>query len=242
MGVVRAAVVFESVTGLSADRFVHDFWFRWDGPIGPEAGHLDDLADAVIDFYNGAPAPQVLQVAQYMSREVSRVANASQAKMYVMNELGQPTGSAALAKPFTLVVPQADNISLPGEVAVCLSVNADLAGVQVEVGLTRPQSRRRGRTYIGPLMTNTCALGQNVNGVQRPRDQFVDDLRIAYQRMVESTKNIMPLNAGLFASVYSPTDLAARTVVACSTDDAFDTQRRRGVKPTAKQITAVAAQ
>lgn len=242
MGVVRAAATFESVTGLPEDRTVSDFWFRWDGPTGPTDLELGDLADLIEAFFNVQPTGATSALATYISHEVSRVALESETRLYRYDVLGQPSGSPQLVQPFTLGAGDVTALSLPAEVAACLSFNASLVGIAVEVGATRPQSRRRGRTYIGPLNSKACSLGVNVAGVQRPNPNLLTTLRLAYKEMVEASKNIMPLNAGLFASVYSPTDLAARTVVNTSTDDAFDTQRRRGSDPTAKTNLAVSAQ
>lgn len=237
MGVVATKVIFNTSTGLVEDQVVHDYAFRWDGPTGPTDSELGELAAILVDFYNDIPLTQTLPLAGYMSYDVSRAANATRIAMYSVDELGDPLGSPQVVSDFTLGGAASDFASLPSEVAVVLSMNADLTDVPERVGATRPASRRRGRLFFGPLTTRALALGDNGAGVQRPHDSLQDDLRAAALILFNAAADIMPLNAGLFWSIYSTTDVAARTLVRVWTDNAFDTQRRRGPDATARQIT-----
>lgn len=110
------------------------------------------------------------------------------------------------------------NPILPEEVAACLSFRANLESGQ-------PPARRRGRIYLGPLSTDVMAdIGRSVL-----TGTFMDDMLAAYEAAwAELT------DAGLSHSVWSPTDGVGRPVVSAWMDNAFDTQRRRGVRATVR--------
>lgn len=235
MGIVLVKAIFESVTGLVEDQVVHDFTFRWDGPIGPTNGELEELTPFLVAFYNDEWGGAAVPLASYLSHELSRSALASRFAYYTVEDLGEDAGSPQVVNDWTLDPGAASVASLPAEVAVVLSMNATLTDVPERVGATRPAARRRGRLYFGPLTTNAMAAGVGSATVQRPSDALQDELRAAAWQLHDSAADIMALNAGLFWSVYSTADLAARTIVAFSTDNAFDTQRRRGSAPTARQ-------
>jgi len=234
MGVVKAATVFESVTGLPEDRVVHDLHFRWDGPIGPTDGELTELGEKIEAFYNTKNGAMTYEPCAYLSGELSRAAGAARTRMFRYDDIAHPEGSPQVERPFTLGAARVGYASLPAEVACCVSYNADLTGVQVEIGDTRPAARRKGRLYFGPLNNYVFALGPNAAGVQRPSADFQTDLRRGLEELRLQAGDIMALNAGLFLSVYSQSDNAVRGIVAVSTDNAFDVQRRRGSKATAR--------
>lgn len=108
---------------------------------------------------------------------------------------------------------------LPSEVAVCLS----LAGKK-EAGL--PQARRRGRIYMGPLM-------EDVNSGGRPSTSAKTALLDAGETLAATVNDIPAIGTG-FWGVWSPTNSDIVAIKTLSVDDAFDTQRRRGVASTSK--------
>ena len=124
---------------------------------------------------------------------------------------------------------------LPSEVACCLSFKAtDESGVN-------PASLR-GRVFIGPLSPSW--LDAPALGAVRPAAGFTTALRTA---AVNMNTAVQTSPSGYQHVVYSPTRDAAgstligatRAVVQYSTDNAFDTQRRRGSAPTLR-LTSVA--
>lgn len=233
MGLVAARVEFESVTGLPEDRFVNSLNFRWDGPTAPSEAELLELGELIEDVYNlDTTAGGTL--AGRMSREVSRAADAAEVKLYTADALGDLLGSPSAIHTFTLGAAGAGTQSLPGEVALVASIYADMTDVPQEVGDTRPAARRRGRFYWGPLNTGVLLRAADESGVQRPFGTAVAELVEAIDRLGEASKNVMSLNAGLFLSVYSPTDQALRNAIHVHVDDAFDTVRRRGAAPTTR--------
>lgn len=106
---------------------------------------------------------------------------------------------------------------LPAEVAFCLSYRAaEESGV--------PVARTRGRIYLGPLTTGI--LSTTVAGEIRPSAANAASIRAAGVALAQQ-----PVGDPEWV-VWSPTSLTARPIIEVSTDDAFDTQRRRGAKPT----------
>lgn len=107
--------------------------------------------------------------------------------------------------------------SLPSEVAICLSFQ----GTRTP-GL--PQARRRGRIYVGPLKSTT-----NVDG--RPSTASISNLLFYAQDLYDDILAIT--SAGSWA-VWSTTNGAAVAVTNGWVDNAFDTQRSRGLTRTAR--------
>lgn len=114
--------------------------------------------------------------------------------------------------------------SLPGECALCLSYAA-----AAESGVAA--ARRKGRLYIGPLMITTST---DVTGASaRPSTTFIEDLRQTGLTLASDSP------VGTKWSVYSQKDDFMRPVVSGFVDNAYDTQRRRGVDATTRNSWAV---
>lgn len=109
------------------------------------------------------------------------------------------------------------NAQLPSEVSICLSMQ----GTRVS-GI--PQARRRGRVFIGTIAAATMTNG-------RPnlltRTLLVDSVNGLKDGLL-----LAPLPASL--CVWSKIDSQAVAVNNVWVDDAYDTQRRRGPKATAR--------
>lgn len=122
-------------------------------------------------------------------------------------------------------IPSAGAQPLPDEVACCLSYSAGAAsGVNM--------ARRRGRVYLGPL--NVAAVVAVGNESPRPAAAFKTAVLAAATEW----------NNGLVGSAcawvqYSPTAGTVTNVAEFWMDDAFDTQRRRGVAPTSRQLVTI---
>lgn len=108
---------------------------------------------------------------------------------------------------------------LPTEVALVLSVRAEYAS-------GTPNARRRNRKYLGPFIatTNTTA--------GRPSSALITDLAAAAGQMLNEALASVSWNW----VVYSPTEGASYPVIGGWVDDAWDTQRRRGVSPSTRSI------
>lgn len=105
---------------------------------------------------------------------------------------------------------------LPSEVALCMSFQSSrVSGTS--------QARRRGRVYIGPLGSPAIDTATG-----RPAGAFRTDLANAGSAMIAASD----ASTAYQWVVYSTVDDATHNVVTGWVDNAFDTQRRRGVAPT----------
>lgn len=106
---------------------------------------------------------------------------------------------------------------LPPEVAICTSFQgAPTSGVN--------QARRRGRIYLGPLAQTTMGTDGRVSSAT------VTQLVAAAQTLLTASDTALNWSW----SVYSPTSGGGVIVDNGWIDNEFDTQRRRGRKPTTR--------
>lgn len=115
----------------------------------------------------------------------------------------------------------APSANVPREVAICLSFHD---------GQNRP--RHRGRIYL-PVFTCGAVGSIRDQLQQRPTSTLRDRVMI----MADQLKNIGGVDVDW--CVYSGLDQAGRKVQYAWVDDEWDTQRRRGLKPTTRTAAAV---
>jgi hypothetical protein len=175
-------------------------------------GTLNNLADRIHTFYHDLDG----NFASVMSSQLT-------VQLYDMED---PTPRVPIyEEQYTDMGPGAT--SLPQEVALCLSFQAD-----VESG--QSQARRRGRIYLG---SRASTMNETVSGRTRP----IAALRTA---ITDAAPDLcVSGTAGDYRlAVFSPTiyaatadyDEAFNDVTNGWVDDAWDTQRRRGEAPTAR--------
>jgi hypothetical protein len=120
-------------------------------------------------------------------------------------------------------------VNLPNEVAVCLS----FAGVAAIGGFPTNAQNRRGRVYLGPL--NTSALNQTASNPPR-----VDpDLQTAWVTAGGTLLNDVSVD-GVFEWVVVSRATGGEIIPITHgwCDNEFDTVRRRGLKPDAREVFA----
>jgi hypothetical protein len=215
---VRAQCVLQGVSGLPKDEIVNTFHFVADEGTGWEAniaGHLED-------FYAAFGANLSAQVDR--SGAVVKVYDAS---------LAAPN-PPLFTEAITIPTIAGSTIDLPGETALCCSFQAPIVS-----GLS--QRRRRGRVYCGPLCTS---IGDEMT----PDGTILGLIVDAGESLIAATSYLD--NAQLNWAVFSPTNAggwylpggsgppnmpASVSPVANGwVDNAWDTQRRRGLAPTAR--------
>lgn len=237
MATYRIVTTFESVTGIPKDRVTNTLHFSTS-----EASHDASTGSALIGHVAAAfttvTAPGTARPDQYLSSELSRVS-------LPVGRAYNPAGGSPIAQATWAGFAAAGVAgALPGEVACCLSMNADLVNVPEEapddadadLAPERPASRRRGRIYFGPLTSQ--ALSGSVP--ERPNAVLKNILLGLGKSLAQPTNPVLTaLNTGLVVRSDSGFAGAAYPVIRVSVDDAFDVQRRRGVKPTAKVVLAV---
>ena len=105
---------------------------------------------------------------------------------------------------------------LPSEVALCLSFQAPRIPGQI-------QNRRQGRVYIGPLNTGVASAGRPSSTARSTLAAAAGVLGVDIQTDTDG-----------FWAVWSAMNGTTAEVEEGWVDDAFDTQRRRGLQRTTK--------
>lgn len=119
--------------------------------------------------------------------------------------------------PWTLAA-SSGTTPIPEEVAVVCSFH----------GAPPITPRRRGRVYIGPL--NSSCLAADGNGV-RVSSSFQSCITTRAKALADSSTEWV---------IWSPTDQDTVSIAGGFVDNAFDTMRKRGTKPTARSTWAIA--
>lgn len=109
--------------------------------------------------------------------------------------------------------------SLPAEAAVCLSFRGDL-----ESGVD--PARRRGRVFLGPLAAATSTVSSGTVFVDQDTITAILDAYEAFATYVTTID--------FECAVWSRVDSDLVPVTFAWIDNAFDTQRRRGPRPTTR--------
>lgn len=168
-------------------------------------GGFTAAVGAMLDAFYFGTASNGSTVGEYLSGNIASVE-------YTAYDLGQAPPRAPIDCS-TDLVPGFTGQELPGEVALCHSY---VAG--------RNLARQRGRLYIGPL--NTSALS-NISGRPVPTGAFIDAL-------VDRAANLEASTEDATWVLISQADQAAKVITGGWVDNAFDTQRRRGMAPTTR--------
>jgi hypothetical protein len=235
---ILAKVSIPNLSGMPEDTVTNTWAIKT--ALEPTPDDYSDIHFALAKFYNEVPAAQTYSVSNFFSGRLSRVANACQITQYYFDEVGtpEPLGAPNWMQSFTIDAKgSSDWINMPDEVACCLSFAADLDGIPESVpggpagpeGDTRPRSRRRGRVFLGPL--NAGAVTQGSEQTVRPSTDLVSTALAALGTLNEEIDAML----GTFLlGVFSRTDWDVRPITSAWIDNAFDTQRRRGQKPTSR--------
>lgn len=207
--IIEVQAVFEWESGLPEDRIVNTFHFRGPSDPLPAIGNVFDMLD---DFYTAVGTGQTAALEAYMSEGFDGVYTL---KAY---DLDSPSPRPPFATRAGLITP--GTTRMPNEVALCLSYKAaDLAGAN--------PARRRGRIYFGPL-------GLAINSTTgRPSDGLQGDLADAGNNLRAAAAAAVSWEWVTYSTVVpgAPTDA---TVAQVWVDNAWDTQRRRGVDATSR--------
>jgi hypothetical protein len=241
---VLAQVTLIAASGLAEDDVVNTFAFITPGGFDPVAD-IDDIALPLNSFYNGANASGN-SITSQLGPSRSRAAGGMKVDLYDIDGHldGSPHGSpvATTSFPIDEIVDLGElaERSLPEEVALAISLRAngwEEAAVEQSDGgdagaaLDRPRQRRTGKLYIGPFIVAVVRSGLTV---ARPSTELITDLLDASERLFDQAS----VNSCIW-SVWSRTDATLRSLTDVQVDDAFDTQRRRGVDAAARTTRAL---
>lgn len=188
-------------------------------------------------FYTSLATGQAGTLGSRISGTISRTTDACKVQGYLTDDLSgsTPIGSPVETVTFTMAAESATS-DLPEEVAIVCSYHGDLTDVPVSQpnptpppAVIRPAQRRRGRLFLGPL-NNAAGLTAG-DGFWRPTSAFREDLGDAFKGLCT---NIAAISADFAVGVWSKADQDVYPVVGGYVDDAWDTQRRRGVEATGR--------
>lgn len=126
-------------------------------------------------------------------------------------DLGDPEPRTPIGDTTFSLTPVAST-PFPSDVAICLSYRTDYPSGAI-------RGRRRGRIYIGPLLSSTGTVVSQ-QGI-RVQSTVVNNILGAAQ-LLNST-----IATTLLWAIYSPTDNLAWPIVEASIDNGFDTRRSR---------------
>nr|CRY96650.1 hypothetical protein [uncultured prokaryote] len=217
---ILAQVVLKMDSDIPADACVNTLWFE----VTPDVGQT--IVD-VIDQENGGVTGDdwgiheaILNMYDDWSAIYSPVIDpaAGEVKYYDMD--GPPPHYPIAVRPLALTT--VDNASLPAEVALCLSFQAQkFSGV--------PQASRRGRIYLGPM-------GGSATGLDgRPESVTVGLITTAASAFLDRGA----ANPQWSWVVWSTKNETSAPVADGWVDNAWDTQRRRGLIPTSRDVFAL---
>lgn len=215
---MRVQVSLQDRDVLPRDEYVSSFWLTQ-----VDAASVIDfngVKDALTAFYTGT----VTGVGMHNWLSPCLSLGSSTIKMY---DMSQPKESPPIDSVFMTLTPAAGvGVGLPNEVACCLTLHAiPQPGV--------PRQSWRGRIYLGPLNTNCLDgdSGSTSEGVNvqhsRPKATFIQAVRAGGESLHGA---LLAANASWV--IYSRTRQTMYPVKDISIDDAWDTQRRRGLRPT----------
>jgi hypothetical protein len=197
---IRAQVILHTVDNVPENYVSNSWCFRLDSTAG--AGGL--LTPILKDFYD--------DITSWLSPVLSGLSNEIKYSLLPGTKPNYPFEEDVFS-----ISPVPTGSALPDELAVCMSFQGDR-----QAGF--PQSRRRGRLYIGPL--DSTAASAN-----RPNPTILAGLGTA----AATLKLAVDAIGGTAAwCVWSTVDQASVPVADGWIDNAFDVQRRRGVLPTSR--------
>lgn len=231
MAILRATAAIASTSGELADNFVNVWHFEAPSPV--TVGTCSTIGTALSGFY--------IAIGDYFSKCV--VDGAATAHEIVLANLtpGAPGSEDDLVSkviwrtPFAIPSVGSTMSPLPEEVAIAMSFRASLIGFPEEAagGTIRPASRRRGRVYLGPFAGPQVvdAAGEYC----RVSVSASTAMLLAYSNLVGTVND--NADGGVQHVIYSPSNGVGNIVEHAWIDNAFDTVRSRGRKPTARVTT-----
>lgn len=232
---LHAKVTLPKVTGITADSCVNDFSFHVADY--PSSADLDKIVLACTDFYLTDLSPfSAPALASFLAPRLDRGANACKVDIYdvTANLFATPAsaggtlaGSPIRSGAFTLSA-AAGTENVPEEVSLIARLrHLPVAGgaFPVEgVGGSRPRARNTGRVYVGPFGSNALST---VASDARPNDT----LRLSMLGAAWGMWHRL-LGSSIYWAVWSRKTGSMLSVDKVEVDNAWDTQRRRGIAPT----------
>jgi len=226
MAIVRVQRISMPKSGQPEDQTVNSLYFSVGGTTAdPDATTCQTIATELDTLFNTA-----VGAGNAIRFYLAESTMATQRVTYKFYNMDNPSPRVPIAQPVAQnLTPVIATTPYPSELACCLSFRGLLiSGV--------PAGRRRGRIFIGPL--NTAASGIVSTGSGQPL--ISGGLQTALTAGANRLHDNL-LVANITWGIYSPTSRGGGPalngfvpITTCWVDDAFDVQRRRGVKATSR--------
>lgn len=231
----RAVVTLQKNSHLPEDNVQNTFHFRDPS----DDVDFSALLAAIQNFYNGNTAGANTAIADLLSTTISRANTESKTEIYELPASAGPIGSPIATSFWTLEAAPTSVTPLPEEVAVVLSFHANLAGLAEVIpggppgpeGDAHQKARNRGRIYLGPISSAVSTAAANDTVPPRPGGGARTIICAAASRLITESAA-----ADAEWATFSRVGWLSHTVVGGWVDDAFDTQRRRGVETTTRTL------
>lgn len=224
-------------SGFGKDRVVNTFAIDDPGGVFDPTAPLP-LTSALSDFYNATHAAGA-SLAFYMSDEISRAVSAHSVKIFdVTSHLdGSPHGSPIAVDYISTTTAAVGAASMPSEVACVMTLrSANYLSYRIEQPdadappdgkVDRPRQRASGRIFLGPWAQGAGA--EDGNGANRVSSTLQTLILDSAETLFDGL-----LTAGFIWSVWSRKDQQFKAMETVQVDDAWDTQRSRGVAATGR--------
>lgn len=207
MPVYQFNVAWKHTSGLPKDRFVNTFHFFTAGT-GADFPNVRDLLE---DFYctTGTGSPLRTHMPTILQTQ----------PLVTAYDLSDPKPRTPVyTAGFKVPVTWGTGTPLPTEVALCLSFEGEKVSGE-------NQKRRRNRVYLGPFRSQTVA------STGKPDPTFITDVA----RQAKAMHDAATASVTWDWVAYSPTDDQHHLIDHLWVDDAWDTQRRRGIAASSRQ-------
>jgi hypothetical protein len=203
--VVQANHILKGPSGLPEDVIVNT-WHFYTSSVAE--GDYDNIRDMLKDFYTSIPGSGSPLCTHYPN-----ILNTT-ATVTIYN-LDDPKPRQPIYSSTYGPITWGTGSPLPFEVALCMSFEAEkVSGVK--------QARRRNRVYLGPFRSATADTDGHP----------LDSLLTSVVTQGEKLKQAADASISWEWVVFSPTDDDFHPVDRLWCDDAWDTQRRRGLRET----------
>lgn len=206
MTVIRAQVIIPHDTNLAENAVTNTWYFGTASE--PLPTDIADVRTKLTSFYSGAGGPASMMSSRYQPENAI-------VKQYDMAD-PEPRVPIDTWADTNWTASPAGTTDLPSEVAVCLSFAADTPSGAIA-------ARRRGRIYLGPWTVGDAISGDT----GRVNTTLISTLISRATVLVQD-------DAVTSWQVWSTVDQAGRDVTHGWVDNAFDTQRRRGLAATTR--------
>jgi hypothetical protein len=201
-------VTFQHPDGNPENVWVNTWHFSHIGP----PSDFDNVRDMLEDFYTEVPTGTTLSIESFFPDSMF-----SPTASVTAYNLADPEPRVPVYTSTFAVGPSSAD-SLPTEVSLCLSLHAEFVSGS-------PNARRRNRKYLGPFV-----IGSNSDG--RPGNDLVECVLMSARDLLAASE----ASASWDWVTWSPTASQEHEVVGGWVDNAWDTQRRRGLDPTLRGL------